>query len=221
MANKKTIPVYPAFPGHGVLTRDDDTQFAEVVSRADTTPDGVIVQLPGKAPVNYATDEVTADQKTGRLAFTSTGTPFRIRELREDDGEWLSRYKTLLPLPALDALVEPGTTGDNVATPDITLTVADESLDAFASDDSVYVVGIVYTNSAGRYTRVDGDWVLLAGDDDTFEDDDLSVITLDPAKANQFLAMYDQNYVTVADAQRFEDSDTNGDSEYEDFDTDK
>jgi hypothetical protein len=207
MVKKKTVPVYPAFPGHGALTRDDKPQEAEAVLRADSTKDGLVIHFPKVSPVSYPSTDLTVDQKTGRLTFTSAATRYQLRELREDDGEWLSKYKTLLPLPALGALVEPGTSGDQVASPDDSMNNPSESIDAFATEDSVYIVGVVYTNTAGRWSRQGGDWILLAGSDTTFSDDDMMVIPIDPAKAGQFLDMYDQNHVTVTDAERYEAQD--------------
>jgi hypothetical protein len=220
MAKKtKTIPVFPAFPGHGVLTRDDEPTAAEAVVRADSTKDGLIIHMPGISPVTYPSKDLTVDQKTGRLTFTSAATRYRLRELREDDGVWLSKYKTLLPLPALGALVEPGTSGDQVASPDDSNNIQNETLDAFATEDSVYIVGVVYTNSAGRWVREGGDWLLLSGSDTTFSGDDLIVITVDPRKADQFLDMFDQNFVTVTDAERYEAEDLDRTSSKDDSST--
>lgn len=213
MAKKKKTPVYPAFPGHGVLTRDDDTSDVQAVVKADSTDDGLIVHMPGISPVSFPSTDLTVDQKTGRLTFTSAATRYRLRELREDDGEWLSKYKTLLPLPALGALVGPETSGDQVASPDDNMNNPSETIDAFATEDSVYVVGVVYTNNAGRWVREGGDWLLLAGSDETFSGDEIIVIPIDPRKADQFLSMYDQNFITVTDAERYEAEDLDDSSD--------
>lgn len=215
--SKKVAPNFPAFPGNGVLTRTDQPGYAQAVTNADSTSDGIILGLPGYSPVTFPTTDLTQDQSTGRLNFTSANTPYGIRELREDDGQWLSKYKTLLPLPALGALVGPGFSGDQVADPDDDLDTPDESLDAFAMDDSAYIVGVLYTNNAGQYARQDGDWVLLSPDDDTFSDPDLSVIQIDPTKADQFLSMYDQNYISVADAEQYEDPNADSDADTTDY----
>ena len=203
MANKTKAP-FPVFPGKGVLTRDDNPNYAKAVLSADSTPGGIIIAMPGISPVTYPTTDVTTDPDTDRISFISSQTPYRIRELREDDGSWLSNYQTFLPLTALEALMEPQKAGD-MATPDVNFDMPDESLDAFAYDDSVYVVGLLYTNGAGRWSRQDGVWVGLSPNDNTFEDPDMIVIEIDPTKANQFIAMYDQNYVTVTDAENYED----------------
>jgi hypothetical protein len=223
MAKKKIAPDYPAFPGHGVLTRDDDSSYAEAVRHATSTEEGLEVQHPRLSSVTYPTDNLTIDQKTGRLSFISSATPYGIRELREDDGAWLSKYKTLLPISALNGLIGYDS-GEDVANPEDDLTQPDESLDAFATDTSPYVVGVVYTNNAGRWSREGGDWVLLSPTDTTFdadEDTDLTVITIDPDRADDFLRSYDQNYVSVNDAEKFEDDNRSGAAMFDSQDTDQ
>lgn len=208
---RKDVPSYPAFPGNGVLYRADDPSYAEAVVRADAVEGGLDIHHPGNSPVLYPSDDVTVDGNTGRLNFTSTGTPFGIRELREDDGSWLSRYKTLLPLPALGNLI--GRVGDTKDMAIANPTDPRETLDAFSTDDSPYIVGVLYTNSAGRWSREGGDWVPVSPDDSTFntDEDDLIITPIDPNRADQFLSLFDQNYVSVSDAERFEqtlDNDT-------------
>lgn len=199
----KNLQVFPLFDQAGVLTRDDDPAFHQAVSGVYSTPDNLVVGMPGVSPVNFPSTNITVNGTTGRLGFISSDTPYRVRELREDDGEWLSRYKTLLPLEALEALVGPMETGEDVDNEDNS-GAPSESLDAYSLDDSVYIVGLVYTNTAGRWTRIDGDWVLMSPTDDTF--DDMVVTTIEPSKADQFIQLYDNNFVTVQDAEQYEDS---------------
>lgn len=206
---------YPAFPGQGVLTRADNADYVQAVTNAVSTKDGLVVGMPGVSPVTFPTSDLTVDQTTGRLRFTSADTPYKIRELREDDGSWLSKYKTLLPLPSVGALIGSGFTGDyQMAAPNDDSSLGDETLDAFSTSDSPYIVGVLYTNAAGRYAREDGAWVLLAPDDDTFSDDDLATIQIDPDRADDFLDAYDQNYISVEDAAQYEDPNSPQDSEY-------
>ena len=200
--SKKTQE-YLLFPKHGALTRDDDLDFAQAVTGVSKVKGGISVALPRLSPVTYPSDQITVDQSTGRLSFISSDTPYRVRELRDDDGEWMSKYKTLLPLEALEALNNAPIRGETVAgTGTNGLTAPDESLDAFSMDDSAYIVGVVYTNDSGRWSRVDGDWILLASDDDTFSD--LVVTPIDPAKADAFLTRYDRTFITVSDAEQYE-----------------
>lgn len=206
MAKKKTTKPYPIYPGYGVLTRDDAPNYTQAVTGVTQTDDTLSVSMPGLSPVIYPSTNITTDPNTGRLSFISSNTPYRVRELSEDDGSWLSSYKTFLPQTALEALMGPIDLGDAdpMATPDINLDMPPETLDAFAFDDSVYIVGLLYTNTSGRYSRQDGDWMLLSPDDDTFQNPQMVAIEINPPSANQFIQMYDQNYVTVTDAEQYE-----------------
>lgn len=203
MAKKNSVPeTYPAFPRAGVLTRDDQPEYAQALTRADSEKGLLRVSLAGLSPVTFPTESITADQNTGRLSFISSNTPYRIRELREDDGEWLSKYKTYLPIEALYALVSPTAPGDDLTSPrTAALSGAPETLDAYSMDDSVYIVGVVYTNSQGRWSRIDGDWILLSPTDDSYAG--MSVTHIDPDQADTFLDFYDQNYVSITDAEKY------------------
>jgi len=204
---KNNIKPFPTFPGQGVLTRTDDPEFALPVREAWSIPGALRVSHPVVGDVEYKTGDVSIDGTTGRIAFTTDGAPYGIRELREDDGSWLSAYKTLLPLSALESLVGRVGSGETVANPEDDLNTPDETLDAYATDDSPYVVGVLYTNNAGRWARQGGDWVLLGANDTTFESDedtDFQVIPIDPDKADQFLNDYDQNYISVDDVSKYE-----------------
>lgn len=189
--------LYPVFPGLGVVTEKGNPDSARLILAAGAAVDQSsleIVNDTGKTE-KHETDSITVDPSTARLEFESDGKTFRVREPRENDGAWLSKYKISLPLDAIRAFAIRGVSMN-----------PEETLDAYATDDSPYIVGLVYTNGVGRWTRVDGDWVLLASDDDTF--DDMNVFEIDPERADEFLTLYDDNYVSVTDAEQYESADS-------------
>jgi hypothetical protein len=77
-----------------------------------------------------------------------------------------------------------------------------ERLTAYATDSSVYVIGLVYENALGRWVRIDGDWSLMAEDDKSFFD--AIVIDIDPDRGDEYIEMFDKNYVTVTDTENYE-----------------
>lgn len=188
---------YPAFPYFAVLTVADNSAPAQGILAASIKENrkGVTVILPHGVSQNFVTNDITLDQNADRLEFVSDDTTYRIRELRDSDGAWLSEYHIDLPVEALPALISEG---EDVNT--------DETLDAFATDDSVYIVGLVYTNAEGQWSRVDGDWVLLAPDDRTF--DGAVVIEIDPERGSEYLDLYDENFVTVTDTEEYESAES-------------
>jgi hypothetical protein len=179
---------YPIYPRVGVLNRDGDPDFGEPIKRAYSDNDSVTIEYSDGDVEEFDATNITLDPNTGRLIFESEGDTYRVRELAEDDGEWLSKYRTMLPINAVESLA-----GGNVD---------DDTLDAYASEDSPYVLGLVYTNEAGRFLREDGDWVALSPNDETFND--MIVTSIDPERAQEFIDLYDRNYVSVADAEQYE-----------------
>lgn len=151
----------------------------------------VSVLPAGLGETTFSTEDLTRNRVTATMEFTSEGTQYRIRRPRETDGLWASQYKIILSLPALKGLVPEG---DNM---DVF-----ENLVAYATDDSPYVVGLVYQNSLGSFVRESGDWVLLSADNDTYED--ASIFRIDPEGAKAFIDLYDRNHVSISDVQKYE-----------------
>lgn len=141
--------------------------------------------------VEMTVSKLNIFQQSGTMYFRSKGVDYVVRELRDNDGLWLSRYSILLPEDALSALIKLGGY--------VELT---EQFVSFATDDSPYVVAVVYSNSGGRFSRQDGQWVKIADNDTTL--DSLIPTAIDPNKAREFLDLYDDNFVSVSDAQAFE-----------------
>lgn len=77
-----------------------------------------------------------------------------------------------------------------------------ETLSAYSSGDSPYVLGVVYETPEGLWSRNGGSFLPMANEDDTFADMDRIVIA--PEKAKDFLELYDKNYVAVSDAVGYE-----------------
>ncbi len=190
---------YPVYPFMGVLTQDEVPNTARLILAATASPGKDQIQIlndTGKTEEHDSTD-ITVDPETARMSFVSDGNKYRIREPRESDGSWLSKYKTSLPVEAIRAFT---LRGDSMN--------PDETLDAFATDDSPYLVGLVYTNGVGRWSRIDEDWVLLAPTDDTFAE--MNVFEIDPERAQEFIDLYDSSYVSITDAEQYESAESEG-----------
>lgn len=184
---------FPVYPGVGALTRANDKTYARATRAAFSFDNGITITFADGTEEVFPSTDVSVGKSTGRITFTAGDAQYRIRELRETDGLWLSKYKMSLPVEALEQLTIKGGT-------------VEETLQAFALDDSAYVVGVVYTSSLGRWSRIDGDWVLITPDDDTFSG--MVVMDLDPDQSTQFIDLYDRNFVSVTDAEKFEVSPT-------------
>jgi hypothetical protein len=179
---------YALLKGLAVLTTEKGMPqlILDVMQTGDTL---TITDTNGEA-TEFPTSNITVDDRTARIEFVSGDTTYRIRELRETDGSWLSIMRVDLPTEALRAF----SSGGNMN--------PDETVDAYALEDSAYIVGLVYSNAVGRWSRVDGDWILLAPGDKTY--DGMSVFTIDPDRAQAYISLFDKNHVTITDTEQYE-----------------
>jgi hypothetical protein len=185
---------YMIFPTMGVLTKIGDPEFGVPIQKAYVVGDTLTTVNDDGSETPYAAENVSEEGKTGRIIFRADNADYRIRELREDDGYWMSKYKTLLPVGALQLLINQKSKDTDMDTSEI--------LSAYANDNSVYVIGLVYENDLGRWLRIDGDWSLMDEEDKTFMDS--IAIEIDPERADDYIEMYDKNYVTVTDTEDYE-----------------
>ena len=182
------------FPTMGVLTKVGDPEFGVPIQKAYVVGDTLTTVNDDGSETPYAAENVSEEGKTGRIIFRADNADYRIRELREDDGYWMSKYKTLLPVGALQLLINQKSKDTDMDTSEI--------LSAYANDNSVYVIGLVYENDLGRWLRIDGDWSLMDEEDKTFMDS--IAIEIDPERADDYIELYDKNYVTVTDTEDYE-----------------
>lgn len=176
-----TAPGHGPVPIRGVYASEDNKQI-QFEGRIDPTETWTISKL-------------NIFPRSGTMYFRSKGVEYTVRELRDNDGIWLSKYGILLPEDALSALIEIGGQVD-----------LNEQLVAVATDDSPYVVGLLYRNANGTYARQDGQWVKVAENDHTY--DSMVPMHIDPSRSKDFVVLYDENYVSVSDAQEFEAADS-------------
>jgi len=178
---------------YGVLTTKGQTPVA--ISGVYATDDKKKLVFEGNTDSEkvWSVNKLNIFPLSGTIYFRSRGTEYVVREVRDNDGLWLSKYGVSLPEDALGALIQiGGQMGSG------------EQFTAVSTDDSPYVVGLLYKNGSGTYARQDGLWVKLAENDTTY--DSMVPIGIEPSKANAFLKLYDKNYVSVSDAENYESS---------------
>ena len=202
--------IVPVFTKYGVIYPTDGSGYPKPVLGAyfdyseGANPLGLTVDIAGDQLGYYPVEPegVTTDEKTGTIKFESSGTQYTIRELREEDGMWLSDLRIPLSVEILDTLIDQLRSNNPMNYMSGDSGPEQESLEARAANDSTYIVGLLYNNESGTWSRIDGDWVLLSPEDEAYED--TAVIEIDPDKAQDFIKLYDQNYVTVTDAEDYE-----------------
>jgi hypothetical protein len=183
----------------GVMTDPGNTPPVRAIKQINVTKNLSKLYATGVdgEVLEFAVTELTQSSSTDRIKFVSDDVRYSVRELRDTDGIWLSALKAEVPVDALEILVDQGDNNMNT-----------EALLAYALDDSPYVVALVYTNAMGRWSRVDGTWVLLAADDSTFAGGNAISLPIEVSRAAEYIDLFDKNYVTVTDTENYESADT-------------
>lgn len=129
------------------------------------------------------------DPNSDRLVLVTNKVKYTWRPLREADGIWATEFRTPLPVEAIIEIQ----TGDPLNP---------KTLSAYSSGDSPYVLGVLLETPDGQWVRSGGAFLPVSADDTTYADMDR--ISIDPSRADEFLELYDRNYVTVSDALTYE-----------------
>ncbi len=146
-------------------------------------------------PTVLVESDITVEPFTGIIKFSTLEQDYYIRPLREEDGTWLSRFKTPLPVDALKSNIAKGLE-QNLVNEDGELLYAT----VFAGDD--VVVGLIYDNDFGKFARIGGEWILLS--DAEPEDEDMIVIPIDEEKADQLIELFDEKILTIETIKPYE-----------------
>lgn len=196
--------------GYGVLVRTlKENIDVRPITRVVRDADDVSVYQPADRTLSYTpVIPVSVDDKNGTIRFnTSDGSSYLVRDLRESDGQWLSRFRTSIPVDAIKGRIDLLEESAKMAAVANFVNVPEETLIAYAPEDSAYVVGLVYSNGLGSWIRIGGDWVLLGATDTTFQN--MYALNIDSEKADEYISLFDSNYITVSDTEGYESTEDN------------
>jgi hypothetical protein len=182
----------------GVLLAEEGTPTAVGIrwAKLDEKTNKLTVKNHLKETEEFDVTRLTQSPRTDRIEFVSNDVRYRIRDVREEDGIWLSSHKTPLPIDVLERHIQKG---ENVS---------NESLIAYMLDDSPYVVALKYESELGHYIRMDGAWVLVSPTDMSLVADNMVSVSINLEKADEFIDLYDVNYVSVSDLSEYESADS-------------
>jgi hypothetical protein len=193
------------FDGYRVVTNVDRETGAKSsrVSNGITAYEGdsvvTIDYWMGNDPNFEVISDITTDKNTGIIKFSTLTADYMVRDLREEDGLWLSFYRIPLPVSVLKQNLKRIMEKDPMAA-DANEPVEELYACVFAGDD--VVIGVLYDNGQGNYARVGGDWVLMNATDPAF--DDIIAVPINPEMSSQFLEVYDTKVLTLASLKPFE-----------------
>jgi hypothetical protein len=204
--NSETVA--PVYGRVGVL-ESDTSKVAVLGAYYDRSPEfsGLyVISTDGIKYFDIQAGDLYPVGLTGYVEFNSEEVSYLIRELDEEDGLWMSVYKTELPIPVLQQMIV--TKSKNViqqltkiALPD---TLPDfESLYIYYESDSDRLSTIIYMSSYGIFSRSEADWQDI--DLNLPELQDLVTEDVSPANANALINLYDDNLgiVSLQEAKKY------------------
>lgn len=148
-------------------------------------------------PTVLVDSDITIDKNTGIITFSTKFADYMIRELREEDGPLVSKYKVPLPVNVLKQNIRQEMDRSEMTPED----VVTEKLHAVAFEGDNVIVGLIYDNNFGRYSRIDGDWVLMSDIDPAF--DGVVALEISDESAGEFIDLFDTSVLTVEKAQPY------------------
>jgi len=192
--NSQTIA--PVYGRVGVLESDNSKEnVLGVYYDRDPQFQGLYVITPaGVKYFDLPAESMAQVGLTGFVEFNAGGVQYLVRELDEEDGLWMSAYKTELPIPVLQQMI---ITKSREQIKILTQIDLPESLPEFEALYVYYkpkaerITAIIYMSSYGVFTRNDADWqeVNLS----LPELQDLTTEDVDSANANSLINLYDTN----------------------------
>jgi hypothetical protein len=193
------------FGKYGVLVKFGEEGFARYINEAYLDSSNLdYLTVTGDFPQAQAypvdAEDLSIDKNTGTIKFKAFDADYMIRELREEDGYWLSKYKTPLPVQALEQIIRREGVVNYMAYMDNPVIPEEEKTYALAYPDSDFIIALVYDNEIGRYSRIDNDWVLVSPVETAYND--TVAVEIDPDKAEAFVELYDEKQVTIEDAEK-------------------
>jgi hypothetical protein len=193
--NSATIA--PVYGRVGVLESDasKDAIIGVYYDRAPEFQGLYVITVDGIKYFDVPAEQLGTVGLTGYVEFKSNGVPYLVRELDEEDGLWMSVYKTELPIPVLQQMlvtkgrsVISGLTGIEIpqSLPEF------EAMYVYYDKKSDRLSTIIYMGSYGAFSRSDADW--HEANLSLPELQNLVTEEVDPAKANALINLYDENF---------------------------
>ena len=187
----------------GVLEIGDDEKVAILGAYYDQNPEfvGLYVVLAesGVSYFDVTLDKVDAVGFTGSFLFLSDGTTHVMRKLQTADGEWMSEYKTELPIEVLSRMVisSASDTIEDLVSVNLPTDLPEfEAMYAYYDEQSLNVASLVYMSSYGIYARADGNWVVEDVSVPSYQN--LMTVEIAPEKADELIQMFDDNFGSVS-----------------------
>lgn len=188
------------YAGVGILERTDEITEPHAIKYAALLTDEEIgVEYVDGTQESFPVKQGSIEPYTFGIVLFSTedGGEYVIREVTDLDGSWISNYKIQLP---------PVTLKDLLTKPEVDfqmpyLDTEQEKLVALVEPEDNGVVGVMYLNTFGAFTRINEMWVSLSPNDSSFEG--LNVYNVKPETAEEFISSFDGSDVSYSDVEEY------------------
>lgn len=183
--NAKTI----LYAGVGVLERLDEPTEPLAIKYAVEKEDGDIeVEYVDDSRESFPPKQGSIVSYTYGVVLFSTdeGEEYALRQVSDEDGEWISQLKIQLPVIALHyLLLKPEETREMPYLADEL-----EKLIALKSPDSDNILSLMYLNRYGAFVRINENWISISPADSSL--DGTIPYTVNADTAQEFVDMYDK-----------------------------
>jgi hypothetical protein len=195
------------WPSKGVLSRlgEDSGTTAFEYAYFDSENFGYLTFASSNAiPLIFEVEEQDLKKKESNntISFQSSEYNYLIRNLREEDGIWMSNYRIPLPVEVLEKIIDQASESMYMAYRN-DYNPKEELLVALALPDSDFIYGLMYSSESGDWIRVNSDWLLMSPVDNTFEDS--VALPISPDRAEEYIEKYDSEKLTISDTEPYEE----------------
>jgi hypothetical protein len=198
----------------GVLEVGTEDKVAFIGSYYDRDPQyGGLYIIPSVGDVKYfpiSLDNIEPIGFTDSYIFVFEEVEYVIRKILTSDGEWMSIYKTELPLEVLTRFVissSSDTISKLIGSESVESLPEFESLYAYYDEKTSAVISLVYLSSYGIYSRTDGFWSLEDISLPSYQY--LSTIEISPDTADEFIYKFDESMgkISIEETMKYEADD--------------
>jgi hypothetical protein len=195
------------WPSKGVLSRlgEDSGTTAFEYAYFDSENFGYLTFASSNAiPLIFEVEEQDLKKKESNntISFQSSEYNYLIRNLREEDGIWMSNYRIPLPVEVLEKIIDQASESMYMAYRN-DYNPKEELLVALALPDSDFIYGLMYSSESGDWIRINSDWLLMSPVDNTFEDS--VALPISPDRAEEYIEKYDSEKLTISDTEPYEE----------------
>lgn len=191
------------YPSAGIIERTDELGTPRLIEVAYLVDNSAVeLVFPDKSKESLVVEQGSIEPYIlGFTIFkTQDGGEYVVRPIDDLDGEWASEFRIPLPITAIPTLLRPNKeTETNMPY----LEDANEALIAIKSPQTESLVGVMYLNKSGAFTRMNGMWTAISPTHTAF--DGMTPYNVLPETAQEFIDAFDNGASEFTDVEKYLD----------------